>query len=216
MRCSNAAVLSKPDSCATPTARSITDGCIGKPKRSSWTRSGPTTGRTYSRATCGWLRRESRRKNGVPAPVISHVGNKKLLDFAASCFPMWLREDGLGNAGGTSRRPNLSAAAQRYLHRLGASVEDLFHHVLAVLHDPAYREANVGALRMDWPRIPLPGWPVPGSARHPRSRRRGRPRPIRPRAAANWPPCSTPIPPLPASLPAPCARTSPPLLFPPP
>ena len=99
-----------------------------------------------------------------PAPVISHVGNKKLLDFAASCFPMWLREDGLGNAGGTSRRPNLSAAAQHYLHRLDASVEALFHHVLAVLHDPAYREANAGALRMDWPRIPLPGWPAPGSA----------------------------------------------------
>ena len=42
---------------------------------------------------------------------------------------------------------------------LGAGVEDLFHHVLAVLHDPAYREANAGALRMGWPRIPLPGWP---------------------------------------------------------
>ena len=38
-------------------------------------------------------------------------------------------------------------------------MEDLFHHVLAVLHDPAYREANAGALRMEWPRIPLPGWP---------------------------------------------------------
>ena len=38
-------------------------------------------------------------------------------------------------------------------------VEDLFHHVLAVLHDPAYREANAGALRMEWPRIPVPGWP---------------------------------------------------------
>ena len=24
---------------------------------------------------------------------------------------------------------------------------------------PAYREANAGALRMGWPRIPLPGWP---------------------------------------------------------
>ena len=32
-------------------------------------------------------------------------------------------------------------------------------HVLAALHDPAYREANSGALRMEWPRIPLPGWP---------------------------------------------------------
>ena len=46
-------------------------------------------------------------------------------------------------------------------------MEDLFHHVLAVLHDPAYREANAGALRMEWPRIPLPGWPdgnTPGAA----------------------------------------------------
>ena len=81
----------------------------------------------------------------------------------SSFFPAWLRDDGLG-VGGIQRRPNLSTAAQRYLHHLGASVEDLFHHVLAVLHDPAYREANAGALRMDWPRIPLPGWPVPGSA----------------------------------------------------
>ena len=55
--------------------------------------------------------------------------------------------------------PNLSPAAQRYLKHLNASVEDLFHHVLAVLHDPAYRKANAGALRMEWPRIPLPGWP---------------------------------------------------------
>ena len=42
---------------------------------------------------------------------------------------------------------------------MGATVEDLFHRVIAVLHDPAYREANAGALRMEWPRIPLPGWP---------------------------------------------------------
>ena len=60
---------------------------------------------------------------------------------------------------GTPRRPNLSPDAHRYLKNLDANVEDLFHHVLAVLHDPAYREANAGALRMEWPRIPLPGWP---------------------------------------------------------
>ena len=67
---------------------------------------------------------------------------------------------------GPQRRPNLSDAAQRYLNRLGLRVDDLFHHALAVLHDPAYREANAGALRMEWPRIPLPGWPdgdAPGS-----------------------------------------------------
>ena len=75
-------------------------------------------------------------------------------------FPTWLRDEGfrLGNEG-AQRRPNLSPAAQLYLDRLGQGVEDLFHYVLAVLHDPAYREANAGALRMEWPRIPLPGWP---------------------------------------------------------
>ena len=101
-----------------------------------------------------------------PGPVTSHIAGKKLLDFAACGFPLWLRDDGL-EGGPDHRRPNLSEAAQRYLDRLGAGVEDLFHHVLAVLHDPAYREANAGALRMEWPRIPLPGWPdgdAPGAA----------------------------------------------------
>ena len=78
----------------------------------------------------------------------------------SSFFPAWLRDEGLAlDGGGEQRRPNLSAAAQRYLDRLGLGVEDLFHHALAVLHDPAYREDNAGALRMEWPRIPLTGWP---------------------------------------------------------
>ena len=93
-----------------------------------------------------------------PGPVTSHIAGKKLLDFAACGFPLRLRDDGL-EGGPDHRRPNLSEAALRYLDRLGAGVEDLFHHILAVLHDPAYREANAGALRMEWPRIPLPGWP---------------------------------------------------------
>ena len=80
-------------------------------------------------------------------------------------FPAGLRDDGLEGRI-DYRRPNLSETAQRYLERLGLGVKDLFHHVLAVLHDPAYREANAGALRMEWPRIPLPGWPdgdIPGA-----------------------------------------------------
>ena len=91
---------------------------------------------------------------------IHHLGNWKLGNWGIHFFPLWLREDGLGLDGGeTQRRHNLSHAAQSYLDILGLGVEDLFHHVLAVLHDPAYREANAGALRMEWPRIPLPGWP---------------------------------------------------------
>ena len=93
-----------------------------------------------------------------------HLSSLHLIERGAIMFPAWLRDDGLGtDATGTQRRPNLSPAAQRYLERLGANVEDLFHYVLAVLHDPAYREANAGALRMEWPRIPLPGWPDGGN-----------------------------------------------------
>ena len=77
----------------------------------------------------------------------------------SSYFPTWLRDDGLGTEGRDVGRANLSATAQRYLDRLGADVEDLFYHVLAVLHDPSYRATNAGALRMEWPRIWLPGWP---------------------------------------------------------
>ena len=100
------------------------------------------------------------RREWSPPQVISYIGCLDLIDRGATCVPAWLRDDVLGlDSGGAQRRPNLSLAAQRYLDRLGANVEDLFHHVLTVLHDPAYREANAGALRMEWPRIPLPGWP---------------------------------------------------------
>ena len=100
------------------------------------------------------------RREWSPPQVISDIGCIDLMDRSATCIPAWLRDEGLAlDGGGAQRRPNLSAAAQRYLDRLGLGVEDLFHHALAVLHDPAYREANAGALRMEWPRIPLPGWP---------------------------------------------------------
>ena len=77
----------------------------------------------------------------------------------SSFFPMQLRDSEIGKDGIGPPRSNLSATAQRYLDCIGLGVEDLFHHILATLHDPAYREANAGALRMEWPRIPVPGWP---------------------------------------------------------
>ena len=80
-------------------------------------------------------------------------------------FPAWCREEGLGFETGVERRENLSAEARLYLANLGLRVEDLFYHVLATLHDPAYLDTNSGALRMEWPRIPLPGWPN-GEGKH--------------------------------------------------
>ena len=94
------------------------------------------------------------------AVVTSHLASLHLIEWGANMFPAWLRDAGLGSDGDAmARRPNLTATARRYLDHLGLGVEDLFHHVLAVLHDPEYRMSNADALRMDWPRIPLPGWP---------------------------------------------------------
>ena len=51
---------------------------------------------------------------------------------------------------------NLSHTAGAYLHEKGCDELTLAHHVVAVLHGVAYRHENAGALRQDWPRIPLP------------------------------------------------------------
>ena len=102
-----------------------------------------------------------RRDSTEAQTTVTHdMASLHLNEWSASMFPAWLRDEGLGLGGdGSGQRPNLSPAAERYLDRFGLGVEDLFHHVLAMLHDPAYCEANAGALRMEWPRIPVPGWP---------------------------------------------------------
>ena len=110
-----------------------------------------------------WLCSAQHLRKGANEPqawFTRHIASYHLIERGALWFPAWLQDDSLGTDNDeTPRRPNLSPAAQRYLENLDANVEDLFHHVLAVLHDPAYREANSGALRMEWPRIPLPSWP---------------------------------------------------------
>ena len=109
-----------------------------------------------------WLSEVPRLRRDAVAPqavVTSDLAALHLIEWSASMFPAWLRDDGFGTEGAEgARRRNLSGRARRYLDRLGLGVEDLFHHVLATLHVPAYRAANAGALRMEWPRIPLPGW----------------------------------------------------------
>ena len=109
-----------------------------------------------------WLSAAQHLRKGAAEPqacFTEHIGQLHLIERSANFFPAWLRNDVIGSDGDGVRRPNLTGETQRYLESLGVNVEDLFHHVLATLHDPAYREANAGALRMEWPRIPLPGWP---------------------------------------------------------
>ena len=108
-----------------------------------------------------WLVAQQKpRREWSPPQVISNIGCLDLMDRGATCISAYLRDNGLGIDGNKKQHhPNLSGPAQRYLERLEADVVDLFYYVLAALHNPAYRKANAGALRMEWPRIPLPGWP---------------------------------------------------------
>ena len=113
-----------------------------------------------------WLVLQNKARPDLSPPlVISNIGDLNQMNSGVYCVPVQLTDDGFGaNGREASRRPNLSGAAQRYLNRLGAGVEDLFCHVIAVLHDLAYNELNADALRAEGARIPLPGWPTPGNA----------------------------------------------------
>ena len=88
------------------------------------------------------------------------------MDRGASCIPLFLRTSSQMKLNhtpdlcdlGDGRRLNLSDAAVAYLTHIGsmADAEALFSHSIAILHAPAYRVENAGALRQDWPRVPLP------------------------------------------------------------
>jgi hypothetical protein len=54
--------------------------------------------------------------------------------------------------------PILSTHSEFYLVGLGMQDEPevLFLHAIAILYSPQYRRQNSDALRLDWPRIPLP------------------------------------------------------------
>ena len=109
-----------------------------------------------------WLSAAQHLRKGEEEPqtcFTGHMGSLHLIERGSLMFPAWLREDGRVKANLKQAKYLGEVTVQHYLDRLGLGVEDLFYHVLATLHDPAYRKANAGALRMEWPRIPLPGWP---------------------------------------------------------
>ena len=108
-----------------------------------------------------WMVLQNKARPDLSPPmIISDIGDLNQMNSGIYCVPLFLRDNGFGTEGvRTQRRPNLSDAAQSYLHRLNAKAEDMFYHALAVLHDPIYRQTNADALRAEGPRIHLPGWP---------------------------------------------------------
>ena len=70
----------------------------------------------------------------------------------SSFFPRVLN-DGSGVFG----RINLPKPLIDFATNAAGSPESIFSHVIALLHAPAYRAENLGALRMGWPRVPISG-----------------------------------------------------------
>lgn len=113
----------------------------------------------------------SNRKGFDPPPVETHPASLHLIERGANLFPL-IQVVGDHPSDlfeqpherdprqiDERRRYNLTPAAVEFLENLGSVQEDaphLFHHALTVMHAPAYHEENSGALRQDWPRIPLP------------------------------------------------------------
>jgi hypothetical protein len=91
--------------------------------------------------------------------VIAPLGCLDLMDRSASCIPIRLNH---ASAEDTLLHPtveysrNLTPESSSYLEHVHADEFDLLCHVIAVLHAPAYGELNAGALRQDWPRVPMP------------------------------------------------------------
>ena len=114
-----------------------------------------------------WLSAGQRnRKEDFYQPQLTSVAaDLHLVESNVTMFPLFIFPQGgpekLFEKKPISPKPNLTEQAVAYLRGLPladqkAGAEALFHHALAVLHSPAYRNENGGALRQDWPRIPLP------------------------------------------------------------
>jgi hypothetical protein len=96
------------------------------------------------------------RKDFDPPIATNILACRHLVERGANLFPLYLHSDGSSLLEPVGKRPNLSDTAAAYIADLDVGPEDLFYHALAIMHAPAYRTENAGALRQDWPRIPLP------------------------------------------------------------
>ena len=120
-----------------------------------------------------WIAVARKQRKGFTPPVASSApASLHVVESGTTMIPLWLRPDsGLfgddADSGRTGEHSgpvaNLAPIARDYLSGLGlldAHPDAVFYHALAVLHAPAYRAEHAGALRQDWPRIPLPDDPA--------------------------------------------------------
>ena len=90
---------------------------------------------------------ERNRKEIFYQPQVARpLADHHLVESNVALFPLQLN----------SGQPNLPKSLIAHIAALGLPATTIFHHTVATLNAPTYREENIGALRMDWPRVPLP------------------------------------------------------------
>lgn len=108
---------------------------------------------------------QQNRKDFSPPYVSTRICSLHIIERGTNLFPLLIRPAQQGNlfsdkgsAHSDAPHFNLSDKAFHYLKSVGSpdDAPSLFYHTIAVLHAAAYREENAGALRQDWPRVPLP------------------------------------------------------------
>ncbi len=102
----------------------------------------------------------TRKPQAEPAIPIQRLTDLNYMDSGARGFPLYVVDghDGLNTEDASeSCRPNISAKSAAYLSEHDAGPADMLSHCAAVIGSRAYRVQNTGALRHDWPRVPLPG-----------------------------------------------------------
>jgi hypothetical protein len=111
-----------------------------------------------------WLSagQRNRKVDFYQPQVMTCLADHHIVESNVGMFPLYLNHVSVQATLFASEEPagptaNLSVRAQTYLATAGSSAEDLFYHTIAILNTPAYRAENAGALRQDWPRVPLPG-----------------------------------------------------------
>jgi hypothetical protein len=102
---------------------------------------------------------QKNRRDFDPPVVTSTLCSRHVVERGANLFPLYFSHPQaslLQGQGADNRTRNISPRGEDYLSAYHAGEADLFYHVPAILYSLAYRTENSGALRQDWPRIPLP------------------------------------------------------------
>jgi hypothetical protein len=117
-----------------------------------------------------WLAAVPQNRKEFNPPLVSpYLCSLHVIERGATLFPLRLRprsrRESLNFESESDRlnddeppQLNLSAKAIEYLSRIDSldKAENLFYHIVAILHSPAYASEHGSALRQNWPRIPLP------------------------------------------------------------